>query len=332
MDDGAATLRVAFWNTWLLRPRLWKDGPVIPGGAKVFAPDVAARAPLVGQALRGRFDVIALSEVFEASEQRAVAAAWPGVHTVAGPQRRGIGRAGSGLLTLVDPGCATVTHTAQHAYRARGDWRDSDSMATKGVVLTRIRVADHLPEIDVFATHLIAGGDLVPAPGADHTHRHHGARMRQVDELVAFIEEERRPANPLLVVGDLNVAAHDPDTADPQHRYEDLALRLGRIGLVDLWAAHGVGHGHTCTFTEPHHLPVDEDHPDLVADHPHHDHSHAGERIDYLWLAQAADGASLVAADRPRRWAFPGRDVVGGPAGSLSDHLALATTLTLRPA
>ena len=78
MDDGAATLRVAFWNTWLLRPRLWKDGPVLPGGAKVFAPDVEARAPLVGEAVRDRFDVIAMSEVFEASEQRAVAAAHDG--------------------------------------------------------------------------------------------------------------------------------------------------------------------------------------------------------------------------------------------------------------
>ncbi|MBX3284110.1 MAG: endonuclease/exonuclease/phosphatase family protein [Actinobacteria bacterium] len=332
MSDGAATLRLAFWNTWLLRPRLWRDGPVLPGGAKVFAPDVEARASLVGEAVRDRFDVVALAEVFEASEQRAVAAAWPGVRAVPGPQRRGIGRTGSGLLTLVDPRRATVTHTAHHAYRARGDLRDSDSMASKGVVLTRIRVADHLPEVDVFATHLIAGGDLIPAPGADHTHRHHGARMRQVDELVAFVEEHHRPANAVLVVGDLNVAAHDPDTPDPQHRYEDLALRFGRIGLVDLWAQHGVGHGHTCTFTEPHHIPVDDDHPDLVADHPDHDHTHPGERIDYLWLAQPADGAVVVQAERPRRWAFRDRGVVGGPAGSLSDHLALSTTLTLRPA
>ena len=68
------------------------------------------------------------------------------MRAVPGPQRRGIGRTGSGLLTLVDPRRATVTHTAHHAYRARGDLRDSDSMASKGVVLTRIRVADHLPE------------------------------------------------------------------------------------------------------------------------------------------------------------------------------------------
>ena len=52
-----------------------------------------------------------------------------------------------------------------------------------------------------------------------------------------------------------------------------------------------------------------------------------GERIDYLWLATPP--GMTVAVDRPRRWAFSGRGVVGGPAGSLSDHLALSVTLRL---
>ena len=74
--------------------------------------------------------------------------------------------------------------------------------------------------------------------------------------------------------------------------------------------------------------PPDDDHPDLVADHPHHDHTHPGERIDYLWLAQPTTGRQ-VTADRPRRWGFPRPGVHGGLAGTLSDHLALSVTLHL---
>jgi len=77
-----ATLRVAFWNTWLLRPRLWRGGPAVPGGDRFFAPDVTRRAPLVGAAIRDRFDVVALAEVFEPSEQRSVAAAVPSSNTI----------------------------------------------------------------------------------------------------------------------------------------------------------------------------------------------------------------------------------------------------------
>ena len=102
------------------------------------------------------------------------------------------------------------------------------------------------------------------------------------------------------------------------------------MGLVDVWAGHGVGPGSTCTFTSPNELPADPDEPDRVADEPDEVAPFAaGERIDYLWLAQPGSGS--VEVDRPRRWAFAGRGVQGGPAGSLSDHLALSVTLRLAP-
>jgi endonuclease/exonuclease/phosphatase family metal-dependent hydrolase len=152
--------------------------------------------------------------------------------------------------------------------------------------------------------------------------------MAQVDELVGFIGREHDPASPLLVVGDFNVAAHDPDPTlpDPTVRYRDLAHRLEWAGLRDLWADHGVGPGPTCSFTDEAHLPQDPEEPDRVADDPDgHPLESPGERIDYLWLA-TPDGLT-VEVERPRRWAFHGRDAVGGPAGSLSDHLALSVTL-----
>jgi endonuclease/exonuclease/phosphatase family metal-dependent hydrolase len=342
-NDGAASagtdapepgaMRIAFWNTWLLAPRLWPSGPRVPGGERLFfAPDVEARAPLVGPALAGRFEVAALAEVFERSEHEAVARSWPGTTVVEGPPKGRRRTASSGLITLVDPARATVVRSARLAYRSGGDWRDADTFATKGALLTTVRpTEDGWPDLDVVSTHLLAGGDLLPVPGARDRARHHAARMRQVDELIAWLRVHRRPRNALLVVGDLNVVAHDPDPLldDPTARYRDLVARFAALGLVDLWAQAGVGPGHTCTFDHAFDLPSDPDHPDRVIDHADEDEATApGERLDYLFLAQP-EGA-IIDAGRPRRWAFHGRPARGGPAGSLSDHLALSVDLHLR--
>jgi endonuclease/exonuclease/phosphatase family metal-dependent hydrolase len=321
-------VRIAFWNTWLLSPRLWRSGPRMPGLSGWFAPDVEARAPLVARAVAGRFDVVALSECFESSEQDAVARAWPEATFVTGPQRRRPRAQGSGLATLVAPGIPVV-RSVRHAYRAGGDLRDSDTFATKGAQLVAVRVAQHLPPVEVVSTHLFAGGDLFPVPGADDAARHHDVRMAQVDELTAFVEEHHDPASPLLVVGDFNVQAHDDDPRlpNPAARYQDLAERLARTGLVDVWAGHGVGPGHTCTFRNAADLPPDPDEPDQVADDPAAGDDAPGERIDYLWLATPP--GLVIDVERPRRWAFTGRGVQGGAAGSLSDHLAVSVSLRL---
>ncbi|HWJ97808.1 MAG TPA: endonuclease/exonuclease/phosphatase family protein [Acidimicrobiales bacterium] len=321
-------VRVAFWNSWLLSPRLWSSGPRMPGLPGWFGPEVEARAPLVARAVAGRFDIVALAECFERSEQDAVARGWPGATFVAGPQRHGVRPQGSGLATLVAPGLRVV-RSARHAYRAGGDLRDSDTFATKGAQLVAVQLAEHLPPVEVVSTHLFAGGDLFPIPGAEDAARHHGVRMRQVDELAAFVADQHDPASPLLVVGDFNVRAHDDDPvlAEPQARYRDLAERLASVGLVDVWAGHGRGSGHTCTFRSAADLPADPDEPDQVADDPDAGDDAPGERIDYLWLA--APPGTAVEVERPRRWSFTGRGVQGGPAGSLSDHLALSVTLRL---
>jgi hypothetical protein len=196
--------------------------------------------------------------------------------------------------------------------------------------MTTLDLGAGVPGVDLVSTHLFAGGDLFPIPGADDQVRHHKARMAQVDELLELVERERDPEHVLLVVGDFNVPVDDPDPvlADPGERWRDFAARMGAAGLTDLWAAHGVGPGHTCSFTDPADLPADPDDPDLVADDPDGDPAtSAGERIDFLWLS-VPDGVD-VEVGRPRRWAFPGRGARGGPAGSLSDHLALSTTLRI---
>lgn len=329
--SAGATLRLAFWNTWLLAPRLGRRGPRIPDLGGWFGPDVEARAPLVAAAVRDRFDVVAMSEVFERDEQAAVAAGWPAATFVPGPSARRPKLQSSGLATFVAPQ-VELLRTEQLAYRAGGDLRDSDTYATKGALLTTVRVRADLPAVDLISTHLFAGGDLLPIPGANDDARHHLVRMAQVDELLRFATEVHDPDHVLLVVGDLNVPAHDPDPrlARPDERYRDLAARFEAAGLRDVWADHGVGTGRTCSFGSPADLPADPDEPDAVADLEGDAESISGERIDYLWLGVPDALAERVEVGRPRRWAFPERPARGGRGGSLSDHLALSVPLRLR--
>ena len=289
------------------------------------------RATLVGAALAGRFDAVALAETFEPDEQQAVLAGWDGrpeVTATTGPRRRPARFAGSGLFTVVDG--RTVRRTAQHTYAAHGSrLRDADDWAVKGALLVELDLGEGRPGLDLVSTHLFAGGDLLPLPGAKDGHRHHTVRMAQVDELVTFVDDVHRAENALLVVGDFNVAAHDrrlPD--DPSARYRDLAVRLGELGLGDLWGEHGVGIGTTATGALEPLLPPDPDEPDAVAD-VHSDDATApdpvGDRIDHLWFRPPSGGG--VVAGRPRRWAFPRE--VAGTRRRLSDHLAVSVDLTL---
>ena len=119
----------------------------------------------------------------------------------------------------------------------------------------------------------------------------------------------------------------DPDRADPQEHYRDLTQHMAQAELVDLWATDGIGPGPTCTFTKPSDLPPDPDEPDRVLDPGPEDDS-IGERLDYLWLYRPR--GLDVTVERPRRWSFGGRGFTGGPAGSLSDHLALSVTVHVR--
>lgn len=328
------TLRILFWNAWLLQPTFRSGGPALPGGERFFAPMVRERARLVGEALAGRFDVVALAETFEPAEQQAVLAAWEGrrgVAAIAGPGRRSTSFAGSGLFTIVDG--RPVRLTAQHTYAAHGSrLLDADDWAVKGALLVELDLGEERPGLDVVSTHLFAGGDLFPLRGSQDGERHHRVRMAQVDELVRFVDELHRPENALLLVGDFNVAAHDARLpGDPTTRYDELAAGLGKVGLADLWVEHGVGIGTTATGDLVPLLDPAVDEPDAVADldpadggpiHP----DPVGTRIDHLWFRQPDVGPPF-ATDCVRRWGFP-RDI-GGGRRRLSDHLAVSVDLTL---
>lgn len=337
----SVNLRIIFWNTWLLRPRLWPNGPPIPGSGRLFAPAVVDRAPLVGRALAGRFDVCALAECFEPQEQEAVTWAWERPQTALGPGRKFPRWTGSGLITVADPtrpAGVEIATSIPHRFGAGGDLRDSDTFANKGALLTRLRAGGpDGPGIDLVSTHLFAGGDLLPIPGAEDHIRHHDVRLRQVAELVSFINEYRDRSLPLLLMGDFNIRHHDtrPGFSDPRATYSDLTSALEPLGVRELWPTHGTGPGHTCTFADAAELPPADDEPDAVRDEAGDEPpGRTSERIDMAWLAGPDPTIGTPTTPTPkvtelRRWSFPDRGVTGGPAGSLSDHLGLSVGLAL---
>src|SRR5699024_8589160 len=128
--------------------------------------------------------------------------AMPDMASVAGPRALGWRFAGSGLLTLADKRRVEIVESVQMIFRSGGDIRDADTMATKGALLVRLRIGPDLPDVDLVSTHLFAGGEFLPLPGASWRHRHHRVRRGQLEELVSFVADHRRPSNPLLLVGD----------------------------------------------------------------------------------------------------------------------------------
>lgn len=331
-------LRLLFLNAFLLRPLSLGLGPLRwePGAA----PAVADRADELGRTVAGAYDVIALAEAFTAAERDRVRAGWPAGARPAvavGPEG-GWGRSGgrtttsSGLATLVDG--PEVVRVERHRYRAVGHrLADADPWAAKGVLLVEVDVG--LPGgLEVYSTHLCAGGGLLPV-GGDRVAGTDAVRRAQAEELVAFVEAHHRPGNVALVVGDVNVpAGGGPDT--------ELASVLGRMGLEDLWPRLGRGPGVTCGLER---VGAELGRPDPVDPRFADDDIGVGsvggegvdppERIDRAFLQRPRPEHGLVVeAALLRRRPFPRR--ADAPDRHrlpfLSDHMGLHLELTLAPA
>ncbi|MCB1017446.1 MAG: hypothetical protein KDB10_20330 [Acidimicrobiales bacterium] len=339
-----AELRLLFLNAFLLRTgRL-----PLPGRARYLhaAPAVDARAHELGARLAGRYDVAALCEVFDPGERRAIVAGWhrrPGgrrrPRTASGPPvltRRLPLVKSSGLLTVVDG--PAVVRTATHRYRTRGHrGLDADAWAHKGALLVEVDAGSPC-HLEVYSTHLIAGGGFLV--GRDDSHRSAVAdhRQAQAHELLDFVRRTHRPGNASLLVGDFNVDACSPDPA-----YGELAAAMGEAGFVDVWAEHGTGPGWTSDLLDrPDAIATpDPEDPDRCLDVGAGRAADAGDggvepgkRIDHAWLRAPAGGdgdAPTVTVRAIRRMAFP------RPAGAeghdelafLSDHLGLHLDLAL---
>lgn len=335
-------LRLLFYNAFLLRA-----GRVpLPGRTRYLhsAPAVEARADELGCRLVGRYDVAALCEVFDASEQQAIMAGWyrrdraragrPWPRTASGPPerpRRVPLVKTSGLFTVVDG--PRVARTATHQYRFRGHrFLDADAWAHKGALLVEVDVGA-AANLEVYSTHLIWGGDLLLRRERGHRSAVADFRQAQSHEMLDFVRRTHHPGNATLLVGDFNIDALHPSPA-----YADLTAAMGDAGFDDLWLEHGIGPGHTCdarVLRDAIAVP-DPASPDLCRDdHEPPPAAAAGKRIDFAWLRRPtvgdASGGVQVSVQSVRRACFPREPGVDGYGDLpyLSDHLGLHLELTL---
>jgi endonuclease/exonuclease/phosphatase family metal-dependent hydrolase len=300
--DPFAELRVLAYNTFLMHIRLPTRGF---GRDVMAAPAYRDRAREIGTTVAGRYDAVAFMEVFDENEQAAVLDGWAsrGVDHVLGPGPSVL-RKSSGLLTVVDG--PALARTCLHRFLQRGSpCYDADVLANKGVLLAEIDVGGPA-NVELYSTHLVAGNDFRRRGGAAHAPN--PFRLRQVEELLAFVRRVHHPSNVAVVVGDLNVDASAPagPAADEFHAVR-AAFQEG--GFDDVWEVHGSGTGDTF-----------------------HGVGMRPKRIDYAWLQRpSADHKIVVSPTAIRPRSFP--RVSGAPGVDampfLSDHLALDLTLAL---
>jgi hypothetical protein len=332
-------LRFLFYNAFLLRAgRL-----PIPGRKRYVhaVPAVDARADELGRRLAGHYDVAALCEVFDPSERRAILAGWyerdgaggarPRPRTAVGPpsrHRRIPLVKTSGLFTVVDG--PRLARTATQIYRVRGHrGLDSDAWAHKGALLAEVDVGA-AANLEIYSTHLIAGGDLLLPRERGHRSAVSDFRQAQAHEMLDFVRRTHVAGNATLVVGDYNIDALHPSPA-----YAELTAAMADAGFEDLWLDHGTGPGFTsdaralrAAIAVP-----DPDAPDLCRDDVEPpDAAAEAKRIDFAWLRRPGpeDGIS-VDVRAMRRACFPREPGVAGydELPFLSDHLGLHLELDL---
>jgi endonuclease/exonuclease/phosphatase family metal-dependent hydrolase len=324
--------RFLYYNTWLL------DGLFGLGAS----PDLEGRARELGEILATvDYDVAALSEVFDEEQRRQVREPVEDVVERTGPPADI--ELSSGLQTLVE-GDHEVVATNRHEFEADGaELRDPEAYANKGVLHVEVEFGPG--RVDVYSTHLLAGGGLGEVFGVAGfgTTPPSEYRRRQVRELVAFVERTRSPENPAIVAGDFNVAADDEEYAVLERMADDL-------DLVDAWPdyggrAGGTGGGQTteqsaalregCTL-EPSAGPPYYCDDSVRAD------AGVGERIDYVFVSEPSpehavelDVSALRRVSFYRDRAPPGEFYVEDDEAVpnyLSDHVGLELRFSVEPA
>lgn len=162
----------------------------------------------------------------------------------------------------------------------------ADGFAAKGAVHARIRINDELPlHVDCFLTHMES--------------RSAKARDVQISEFTDFVTKYASN-DPIIVMGDFNIAADAPDGSAEQQQLESLRSKLIQKGrrLVDVWDLAG-------------HRPGYTNEPVL---------SGGKRRIDYIFVSDPANLSARLSPLEVKTLPFLDDKVEGG---SLSDHAAV---------
>lgn len=310
-----------FWNTWLL------DG-ILGISAK---PQYEERADEIGRTLDSiGYDIVALCEVFDADERRAVRSGFDDkTEGKVGPGE-GLLEVSSGLYTLLPDGSGReFVSSDETVYSEDGqEVRDADALARKGVLHTEIDVGPG--NVDLFSTHLLAGGGLgfietlYGWMSPDVPDRE--LREAQVGELTEFVKERTKDENITVVVGDFNIDAGGEE-------YEStIGGMMEELDLYDGWLRHGDGgSGATDTAGLTAGCDIDED-----GGEPYRcvgDDRGRGDRIDYIFVEEPKPSHSfeldVSSVERATFWRGKGNqerfyaDGNGREPNYLSDHMAL---------
>jgi hypothetical protein len=178
-----------------------------------------ALAALIEKLRLERPDVVGLSECFVDGERRRIKDALGDIYhwSMGGPDEGDLESDG-GLLLLSKH---QVVEKHQTIYR---QCKGADCVSNKGVLHARIQAAGHPTQYDIFLSHT-----QNPNEGGKETAR---AQVKaQLSHLYSFIQACRDPAQPALLVGDLNTDGNQPDI------YADFMSRLGFP--QDLWVVTG---------------------------------------------------------------------------------------------
>jgi endonuclease/exonuclease/phosphatase family metal-dependent hydrolase len=269
------------------------------------------------------FDLVGLAEVFDRKcSARLVdglqARSGHAFHVAHGPRRSGRALIHSGLVLLSRHEIeATHTITYRNASRLVTHGIRADGFAAKGVLHARLRM-DQKRGRESFSGGLEVGAladKRLPTPFVDCflTHlesRSARARQLQIEQLSAFVEEHSCEENPVVLMGDFNVAADTESYAarrDGRSPYRRLRRKLTHNGrrLVDVWDTLSACHGGTSDALAP----------------------DGGRRLDYIFVSDPV----VREPDTSDSSRLTPRDIVSLPftdrtvaEGSLSDHLAVA--------
>lgn len=287
------TVRIAFLNTHLL-----PDVALRVAGSRS---DSDYRATAIAERLAG-YDVIGLCETFDNLRAEALIERLREVspqewYTVRSPERTERRSEGGLLLASRFPIEDSSWRRYEHSTGLL-----QDGLAGKGVLHARLRLAEGPTGlVDCFLTHLDSQSANV--------------RRQQVSELDTFMAELCAVERPIVLLGDLNIAADVPaepvggsvptgdrEPADPESTpYHWLLSQLHSAGepLVDVWSAVGQGPGGTS---------------DALA-------QGGGRRIDYIFLSPQRENAPALFEPHSAA-VLPLLDEAVSE-GSLSDHAAV---------
>ncbi|MDJ0758888.1 MAG: endonuclease/exonuclease/phosphatase family protein [Woeseiaceae bacterium] len=178
------------------------------------------RAKRIGRRLH-RYHVVVLNEAFRNQRRWAlineVKGTWGEAGyatTVVGDGRPAFDNGGVDIVTRLP---VLEEHATEYSKA-----RDTDRLADKGAVHARVR-ATNGQLIDIFGTHLQAGGDRA------------NIRVHQLSELRDFIVRHSDRDVPFLVLGDMNLKT----AAERSNAIR--ILREARPGVRDAWQWRGVG-------------------------------------------------------------------------------------------